>query len=516
MDNQQNQASLLEQLDLYSIFRDVLRNLWVIVLGAIAVGLIVNYHARTEFKNTYSATATFVVTSKTGGNYTYNNLQAASTMAESFSNILNSNLLKKKVCQDLGVDSFNAAMAAGVIPDTNLMTLHVTADSPRDTYQITRSVMKNIAGLTGYVSSDMVMEVLQEPSVPTIADKSYSGRRQMVKAAALAAVAFSLAFAYLSFRKSTIRDEKDLENRLEAHSLGMLYHDSALRRGPGGLLRRKKHKLLITELTARFEFVERYKKISALISSRAKKNDAKIILVTSVREHEGKSTVSANLALSLAQQSHQVLLIDGDLRRPTLHRVFLEEGEKVDMSLAQLLMGNTTLMKAMRYDEKRGLYLLLNDKNYSNSTDIVSSENMARLLDVARKAFDYIIIDSPPMSLMADAEVLADRSDMSILVVKYDLVQAQDLNDAIDSLRDCKAHFAGCILNDVRTLPGERRTVVGYGGYGRYGHYGKYGRYGKYGKYGNYGAYGGYGGYGGYGHYAQDAKPETAVNEEEK
>ena len=143
----------------------------------------------------------------------------------------------------------------------------------------------------------------------------------------------------------------------------------------------------------------------------------------------------------------------------------------------------------------------------------VSSENMARLLDVARKAFDYIIIDSPPMSLMADAEVLADHSDMSILVVKYDTMQAQDLNDAIDALRDCKAHFAGCILNDVRTLPGERRTVVGYGGYGHYGHYGLYGRYGKY---GHYGAYGGYGGYGGYGHYAQSPKTESPVSEEEK
>ena len=170
-------------------------------------------------------------------------------------------------------------------------------------------------------------------------------------------------------------------------------------------------------------------------------------------------------------------------------------------------------MKAMRYDEKRGVYLLLNDRNYTNSTDIVSSENMTRLLEVARKAFDYIIIDSPPMSLMADAEVLADRADMSILVVRYDLMQAQDINDAIDALRDCKAHFAGCILNDVRTLPGERRTVVGYGGYGRYGHYGKYGKYGKYGRYGHYGAYGGYGGYG---HYAQDAKPEISVDEEEQ
>ena len=128
---------------------------------------------------------------------------------------------------------------------------------------------------------------------------------------------------------------------------------------------------------------------------------------------------------------------------------------------------------------------------------------MQRMLEEARERFEYIIIDTPPMSLMADAEVLAERADMSVLVVKYDLVSARDINDAIDSLRGCSASFAGCVLNGVRSMPGERRTVVGYGGYGRYGKYGKYGRYGRYGKYGKYGSYGSYGSYGGYGGYGR-------------
>lgn len=518
MDSQQNNTSLLEQIDLYSVLRDVLRNLWVIVLGAVAVGLIVNYIARTEFRSTYSTTATFVVTSKTGSNYRYNNLQAASVMAESYSNILRSNLLKKKVCQDLGVDSFDAAMSAEAIKDTNLITLRVTADTPRSVYQITRSVMKNITDLTGYVSDNMVLHVLQEPAVPTGPDIQYSGRRRALQAMGLAGLAFAVAFAYLSYRKQTIRSEKDLENLLEAKSLGALYHENASARTLSSLLKREKKKRLITELTAGFEFVERYKKISALVYALAQKRKAKIILVTSVREHEGKSTVSANLALSLAQRSHQVLLIDGDMRRPTQNNLFLEKDEKLKATLGDLLLGKTNLTEALYYDEKRGIYLLMNERNYSNSTDIVSSENMARLLEVARKAFDYIIIDTPPMALMADAEVLADRSDMSVLVVKYDLVQAPDLNDAIDELRDCKAYFAGCILNDIRTLPGERRVVVGsggYGHYGRYGRYGKYGKYGKYGRYGNYGYYGAYGNSGGYGHYAQDAKEESPKDEEQ-
>ena len=112
-----------------------------------------------------------------------------------------------------------------------------------------------------------------------------------------------------------------------------------------------------------------------------------------------------------------------------------------------------------------------------------------RLIEVASASFDYIIIDSPPMSIMADAEVLAGIADLSVLVVGYDNVLVPDLNDAIDSLRDCKAEFIGCVLNNVYTLPGAHRTVGGYGGYGGYGRYSRYSHYQRYGNYGGYGHY---------------------------
>ncbi len=488
-ENSRDFSTIIDKLDFYSMIRDALRNLWAIVLGALAAAMIVNMSVRSDFQSTYSTTATFVVTSKTSSNMAYSNLSAASTMANSFTNLLNSNLLKKKVCSDLGMPSFDATTAANVIKGTNLMTLKVTADTPKNTYRISRSIMSNMSGLTQYVSSDMIMEVLQEPSVPTGADASFTAAKQSFKAFLLTAAGLTLAFMYLSYRKETIKGEKDLETKLDAKCIGMLYFDSKYN-SFSDFLKNKKDNHLVTDVTAPFELVERYKKIAAHISGEAHKIDAKTILVTSVREHEGKSTVSANLALSLVKQSYKVLLIDGDMRRPTQHRLMLEPGEELEATLGDLLMGKVSMGEAMRLDKGKGIHLLLNNHNYVNSTDIVSSEYMAKLMDVAKKYFDFIIVDSPPMSLMADAEVLADLCDMSILVVNYDMVLAQDLNDAIDSLRDCRASFAGCVLNMVRTLPGSRRVIGGYGGYGRYGHYGNYGRYGRYGRYGTYGKYG--------------------------
>ena len=435
-ENRQDYSALLEKLDLYSILRDVLRNLWAIVLGAIAVAMIVNMSVRADFRNTYSTTATFVVTSKTSSNYAYSNLSAASTMASSFTNILNSNLMKKKVCEDLGTDTFRATASASVIQGTNLMTLRVTSDTPENTYRIIRSIMYNMNELTQYVSGDMVMEILQDPPVPTRADTAFSARSQTKKAFVLSFVAFALAFMYLSYRKETVKGEKDLEDKLDAKSLGMLYYEERFK-SPADWFRHKGRKYLVTELSAKFEFVERYKKIAAHLSSQAHKVGAKTILVTSVQEHEGKSTVSANLALTLVHQNYKVLLIDGDMRRPTQNTLFLKPDDKLKASLGSLLMGQATLSDAIVNDQDHGLQLLLNKRNYTNSTDIVSSEYMARLIAVVRNYYDFIIIDSPPMSLMADAEVLADLSDMSLLVVKYDTVLAQDLNDRLAAGLPC-------------------------------------------------------------------------------
>ena len=496
MEENRELSSFMERLDPYSLIRDVLRNIFFILMAALAAAMIADIVVRDNYQNSYTTTATFVVTSKNSSNYAFSNLNAATSMADSYRNILNSSLLRKKVCQDLNMSHFDAQAKAKVIADTNLMSLSVTSSTPQKAYLTIRSIMRTVNGLTGYVSENMVMEVLQEPLVPTKPDSAVSVTRQTRRAFVITALAVTLGFLYLSYRRDTIKSEDDLKEKLDADPLGVLHHDQSYH-SLGDFFRRNKSKHLVTDLNAGFEFVERNKKIAATISAMARKKGAKTILVTSVREHEGKSTFSANLALTLARQSASVLLIDGDMRRPTLNRIFLKPGEKLEASLGDMLQGKASMTNVIYSNKDLGIQMLLNDKDYPNSTDIVSSYYMERLIEVASKSFDYIIIDSPPMSIMADAEVLAGLADLSVLVVGYDGVPAPDLNDAIDSLRDCKAEFIGCVLNNVYSLPGSSRTVGGYGGYGGYSRYSRYSHYQRYGKYGKYG---------GYGHYANKSK----------
>lgn len=492
MDNKNDNTFSFERIDLYSVLRDVLRNLWAILLFAVAAGMVMNVITHYRMENTYTSKTIYLVNPRSFGSSTGNVVVDSKTI-ENYTNVLESDLLKNRVCKELGVKSFESKIATSLVDDTNLISLSVTSDSPWNTYRTIRAIMKNMNELADNVSPDMVLDVLQEPDIPKMADVVSSPRRQMILVSAVAFIVGCAIFAFLSVIKNTIRSEDELEEKLDAKSIGVMYYYKSRKSK-----KKTKGKLLISEPSMGFEFVESFKKIATHISSQARKNRAKIIMVTSVMEHEGKSTVSSNIALSLARQSNRVLLIDGDLRRPTLNTLFLDKNEGISTGLVDVVLDGKSLMDAVMYDEKRKLFLLLNEHNYRNSTDIASSSNMENMLSEAREQFEYIVIDTPPMSLMADAESLANYSDISLLVVGYDTVLAQDLNDAIDTLRACRAEFIGCVLNQVKTLPGERRTVVGYGGYGRYGRYSRYGKYGKYGKYGNYGNYGAYGHYGHY------------------
>ena len=122
--------------------------------------------------------------------------------------------------------------------------------------------------------------------------------------------------------------------------------------------------------------------------------------------------------------------------------------------------------------------MLLSTKSYTNMIELLSARRLGDVISLARERFDYIVIDSPPLGYFSDSEIIADLSDASVLVVRQDTVPAPDINDAIDSLRACRAEFLGCVLNDMRHL---LRNLSSYGyGYGKYGYgYGKYGRYGK-------------------------------------
>jgi succinoglycan biosynthesis transport protein ExoP len=174
---------------------------------------------------------------------------------------------------------------------------------------------------------------------------------------------------------------------------------------------------------------------------------ANSILVTSAQAKEGKTTIAANLAISLAQLGRSVLLIDADLRRSTLQEYFPQEGSQLSTYLAgQGAWHDMTYQTAVR-----GLYVLLCGPLPVNPVELLYSQRMRTLLKESAAEFEFVLLDSPPLLHAADARILASIVDATILVIKGGDTSRQVVQYAQSQARSAGANLMGVVVNNLRS-----------------------------------------------------------------
>jgi len=178
------------------------------------------------------------------------------------------------------------------------------------------------------------------------------------------------------------------------------------------------------------------------------------LLVTSPRPNEGKSLISANLALTMAQGGYRVLLIDGDLRRPMQHKLF---GLPNALGFANLLQPwvigasaeevRRELHQLMRPQPEPGLFVLTSGRHKDAHAGTFSFRTIQAILDAVSAEYDYVILDSPPVLAMADAVILGSQVDSVLLITSAGSIRRGDLREAIKRMRETTAHILGIALN---------------------------------------------------------------------
>lgn len=455
------------KIEPFTLIYDILSNWWVILLGAIAAALLTNVIVNMRYVPQYTASTTYAVSSQYNTN-ALNNLVSTNEMAQTFQSILKSNAMNKIICEELGVSSVNAKISAEVMGETNLLVLSVTAPTSKEAMDVIRVIMNNYEAVSYYALGSSVMDVLEAPEVPIYPDNPLNVKYGMQRAFGIAAAALVLLFGLLSYFRDTVKTEQDVEKKLDARNLGIIVYERKYKTIRESL-KNKKSALLVNNPLAGFAFVEGYKKLATKVEYQMKKNNTKAVVITSVSENEGKSTVAANLAISLAEQSKKVLLMEGDLRRPSQFLIFNEQlNDKQE--LGEYLDGNVCVKDIVIKSDFPNLYLVLGRNCYSSSTEKIQSEKMADLIAACQKIVDYVIIDSPPTGLVGDAEILAKYAGSVLLVAKQNHILAEDVNEVLDTLRSEQSKVLGVVLNRVRSFS----NLVGSG---YYGHYGKYGNY---------------------------------------
>lgn len=216
-----------------------------------------------------------------------------------------------------------------------------------------------------------------------------------------------------------------------------------------------------------FAVTEAYKTVRTNVIFSMAADGHKTVVVSSANEGEGKSTTSANLAITLAQTSARVLLIDADLRKPVQHKIF-----NVDNShgMSKFLVGLESLSDALHVNIEPRLDLLTAGPTPPNPSELLGSKNMAILLDKLEEHYDYIIIDSPPINVVADALVLSAKTAGVVLVAKHCSTTYDDIGRAIDSIKFAGTNVLGVIFTNVEDLKQGKhyKNYRDYKGYSEY------------------------------------------------
>ena len=457
-------GGLVPQIDLISMLKDIAKEWWAILLLSLAVALFADIWVNVTYQPEYKTSTTFVVTAKGMNTNVYQNLNSTQQLAQQFTEIMDSNVLKKKVAQDLKMSSLNIDSSVDLVPETNLITLSVKAGTAVESYRILQSIMKNYNTVSDYAIKNVIIETIQSPAVSMAPVNPLNEKKTMIMAFIAAAAVFMVLVAGLSYLRDTIKNPKDVTSKLDTRLLGSIYHE---KKSKSIKLRKKKEfvSMLISNPLRSFQYAESNKMMSSRVRSYMDKENAKTLLVTSVMENEGKSTVAANLALGLAQEGSRVMLIDCDFRKPAQYKIFDMEGKDAD-DLGKVLTGKAGTENLICNWNDTNLYMILNRTSSNSIEALLKSTTLRQIVGFCRQNMDYVIIDTSPLALVSDTEELAQMADASVLVVRQDTVLTKDINDAIDILNNTRGKVLGCVLNDASSSQITGSTAhYGYGGY---------------------------------------------------
>lgn len=461
-----------------SLVRDVVRSFWAIILMGVIALMSIQVIEKSIYTPTYTSTAVLVVRSRVGTSGAFSSLTASAEMANIFKDVFKQKSLRNLAAEELGLDSFDGTITTSLTDSTNLLNVSVRAEDPELAFKLLKAILKVYPEVTEAVFTDSIIDIVSEPKMAT----KPSNSRLMVyrKQIVFLAMLFEGGLVVLlSLFRGTVKEEKGFADKVDSKLIGIVSHELP-HLSKKEFFKRKKRAMLINDAYSSLRFTEDYQKICTKIEYLHKTQNKKSFVISSVAENEGKSTVAANISLALTESGYNVVLIDLDIRKPSIHKIF-DFKDDLEMYFSDVLTKKVELenFKFCRY-KKTNLTIAFNKKS-SQDSDVLSNNLLLEgtLKEIAQKA-DFVIIDTSPISVSVDAITVSEVADATLLVVRTDCVLVEDINDVILNITEAGGNLEGCILNDVYkpfTLFGQLGTDErGYYGYGNYYAYSKSGK----------------------------------------
>lgn len=506
------------EIDLQRLFTALLRKIWIIVLASVVGALLAFGVAQWLITPMYESTAMFYVNNgslSVGGaslNLSSSDLSVSKSLVDSYIVILNTRETLNDVADYAEVDHTYAELkemiSASAVNSTEIFQVVVTSPDPQEAEDIANAISYILPRRISKIVEGTSAEIVDHAVLPVKA--SSPNKILSVELGFLLGLVFSVgAICLYEIFNITIRSAEDVEQCCSHPVLAQVpdmngpskggyrygygsVHAGAAGSGSGSGLgdgprsRKKAQKKNIYTSGSELAFIgnnlsfaasEAYKMLATKVQfSFADDQDSHVLCVSSSLPGEGKSLSSINLAVSLSQLNKKVLLVDCDLRKPSVAKKF---GISLEPGLSNYLVRQKDIndvVRKLKLDGDILLDVITAGDIPPNPVELISSDRMSRLIDGLRKAYDVVVIDLPPVKEVSDAMVVSQMADGLILVARENYCDRVLLSSAVKQFEFINTKILGIILNcsreqDEGGLKYGKRYGYGYG-YGKRHGYG--------------------------------------------
>jgi len=430
----------------------------LVVLGATAVTLLTT--------PLYKASTRLFVSTTAGAsaNDLYQGNRLSQDRVLSYTELLKGQTVAQRTIDklnlDMTADTLRAHVQATSKLDTVLITVNVTDPSPVRSRDIANALSDEFVVMVRELETpdpgvrpDARVVVEQRASVP---QNPVSPRKfRNIALGVILGATLGLAIAVLrDLMDNTIKDRETLEGITSVGMVGAIPIDKDRRDKPAIAFEQENSAI-----------AEAFRKLRTNLQFLAVDNPPRVIVILSAVPSEGKTTTAINIALALAEADKNVVLVDGDMRRPSVDKYLDVVGA---VGFSTVLSGGASLSDVLQETIYPRLTVLTAGPTPPNPSELLGSQAARKLLDELRSQFDYVIVDSAPILAVTDGAILATVADGALIMSKYGETKREQLVHAVGTLKDVGATLLGAVLTLV---PVRGKGTYSYN-YGYYGHYG--------------------------------------------
>ena len=481
--NSQN-TSEAKEISLQRLLSMVLQKGWLIALVSVLCAVLTFLGTYYLIQPKYQSSAMFYVNNNSVsiGDVTASidsgDIVAAKSLVQTYIVVLNSRETVMQIIDYAGVNrsytELRNMMSAAAVNSTEIFRVVVTSEDPKEAQAIANAITQILPNRIDCIIDGTTAKVVDSPILPTA--PSSPNYTQNTVIGFLLGMLLSMAGVVLyGIFDVTIRDEEDVEQTcphpvlaavpdMLTRSKGGYYYGSSgkQKKGPSPATVSKEPVMVGGDIS--FAASEAYKLLRTKLQfSFVDENDCHIIGVSSALAGEGKSLSSVNLAYSLAQLEKRVLLIDCDLRRPSLAaKLPIQKVPGLSNYLTRQVQIEEIIQKYSASNGECAFDVISSGRNPPNPIELISSARMEKMLTNLRNAYDYIILDLPPVGEVSDALVAAKLADGMLLVVRQDYCNRTVLKSAVDQLHFGGSRILGVVLNCTTENSGYARRYKSY------------------------------------------------------